>query len=101
MNEVDLKPVDLGLELRQRIQPRLARAPIVVFRPIARERLKRGELHTLRPIGDQLLAGPAGGVDAAAKVCERLVREADLEGANIGMRHDRWWWGHAGFGRDA
>jgi hypothetical protein len=35
---MDVHPVDLGRELRQRIQPRLALAPVVPGRPVAGER---------------------------------------------------------------
>ena len=37
VNEVDVEPVDLGDELRQGVQPGLARAPVVVGHPVARE----------------------------------------------------------------
>ena len=48
VDEVDLHAVDLGRELRQRVQLRLGLAPVVLGRPVARERLKRRRLHTLR-----------------------------------------------------
>ena len=55
VDEVDLDPVDLGRELRQRVEPRLALAPVVVGRPVAGELLQRRQLHALRPIRDELL----------------------------------------------
>ena len=39
VDEVNVEPVDLGDELRQGVQLRLALAPVVVRRPIARELL--------------------------------------------------------------
>ena len=48
VDEMDVEPVDLGDELRQRVQPRLDLAPVVVGRPVARELLHRRELHALR-----------------------------------------------------
>ena len=48
VNEVNVQPIDLGDEIRQRIQPRLDLAPVVLGRPIARERLSRRELYALR-----------------------------------------------------
>ena len=48
VNEVNVQPIDLGDELRQGVQPRLALAPVVFRRPIARELLNRRELHALR-----------------------------------------------------
>ena len=60
VDEVDVQPIDVGDELRQGVQPRLALAPVVVGRPIARELSHRREPHALRLIGDQFLFGPAG-----------------------------------------
>ena len=48
VNEVNVQPIDLGDELRQGVQFRLALAPVVFRRPIARELLNRRELHALR-----------------------------------------------------
>jgi hypothetical protein len=42
MDEMNLEPIDLGDELRQRVQARLASAPIVFSGPIAGELLNRG-----------------------------------------------------------
>ena len=41
VDEVDVEPVDLGDELRQGVELRLALAPVVVRRPVAREVLER------------------------------------------------------------
>ena len=37
VDEVDVEAVDLGHELRERVQPRLARAPVVLGLPVAGE----------------------------------------------------------------
>ena len=58
VDEVDVEPVDLGDELRQGVQFRLALAPVVICRPIAREFLHRRERHALGLIRDRLLLGP-------------------------------------------
>ena len=58
------------LNCGKRVQPRLARAPVVVGRPVPRERLHRRQLHALRAIVDQLLGGPPHGGDAAAQVLQ-------------------------------
>ena len=81
VDEVDLDPVDLGHELRQRVQSRLAPAPVVVAHPVVRERLQRRQLHALRPICDELFGGPARRGDAAAQLSELLLRNVDLERA--------------------
>ena len=80
VNEVNAQPIDLGHVLRQRVQPRLALAPIVIFGPIARELLHRRELHTLRIILDRFPLRPLRRVDAPAEVDELLFRNIDVEG---------------------
>jgi len=51
VNEMNVDPVDLGDEVRQGFQLRLALAPIVLCRPIPREFLNRRQLHALGLIG--------------------------------------------------
>src|SRR5262245_59207005 len=82
MDEVDVHPVDLGLELRQRVQPRLDPPEVVVGAPVAREFPQRRQLHALRPIGDELLAGPAYRRETAAEVGQVLFGYVDLERAD-------------------
>ena len=96
MDEVDVQPVDLGLELRQRVQSRLAPAPVVLGRPVAREVLYRRQLHTLRPIGDQFPGRPARRIDAAAQLVDLALRYFDperpdraLRARSRGVAHDR------------
>jgi hypothetical protein len=73
VDEVDVQPVDLGRELRQRVQSRLALAPVVVRRPVARQRLHRGELHALRPVVDELAGRPARRFDTTKQLNELLL----------------------------
>jgi len=47
--------------------------------PVARELSKRGQLHALRPVGDELPGGPARVSDALPEVGDRLVRHIDPE----------------------
>ena len=82
VDEVDVEPVDLGHEVRQGVQLRLAPAPVVVGRPVARELLHRRERHALRVVGDRLALGPPGRGDAPAQLGELRLIEADLERAN-------------------
>ena len=79
VDEVDVHPVDVGLELRQAVQFRLAPAPVVVGRPVARQLLQHRLLHALRSVGDQLLAGPGRRGDAAAKAGDRFLGHIDRE----------------------
>jgi len=57
MNEMNVEPIDLGDELREGVQSRLALAPIVFGRPVARELSNRRELHALRRIRDRSRSG--------------------------------------------
>ena len=82
VNEMDVHPVDLGHELRQGVELRLALAPVVVRRPVVRELLHRRQLDALRLVRDGFLLGPARGGDAAIQVGERLVREVNVKGAD-------------------
>src|SRR5690348_6198848 len=79
MDEVNVQPVDLSLELRKRVQSRLATAPVVLGRPVAREVLYRRQLHTLRSIADEFPGRPAGRIDAAAQLVELALRYFDSE----------------------
>ena len=83
VDEVDLHAVDLGRELRQRVQLRLGLAPVVLGRPVARERLKRRRLHTLRAVVDELLAGPARRSDAPTQLGKLLFRDLDVERTDV------------------
>ena len=85
VDEVDVQPVDLGLELRQRVQSRFAPAPVVLGRPVAGELLDRRQLHALGPIGDELLGRPASRLDAAAQLFDLALRDVDSERADLGL----------------
>jgi hypothetical protein len=92
LDEVDVNAVDLGLELRQRVQPRLAPSPIVLGRPVARECLQSRQLYALRPICDELLAGEADRGDAPTQVLQCLVGDVDMEGPDCcGARRRLGW----------
>src|SRR5262245_16931241 len=83
VDEVDVEPVDLGDEVRQGLESRLALAPVVIGPPIARELLRRRKLDALRGVRDVLLIGPPVRVDAPAQVRELRVRnDAHLKRTN-------------------
>ena len=66
------------------VQPRLALAPVVLRRPIAREGLHRRELHALRCVRDRFPFGPPGRVDAPAQFEQFRFRNIHLKRANRG-----------------
>jgi hypothetical protein len=67
VNEMNVQPIDLGYELRQCIQFRLALAPIVICPSITRDLLNRCELDALRFICDRLPVGPPCRLYASAQ----------------------------------
>jgi hypothetical protein len=57
---MDVEPIDLGHELRQRVQRCLDLPPVIIGLPVADELLELRELHALGLIGDSLPVGPSG-----------------------------------------
>jgi len=89
VDEVDVQPVDLGHELRQRVQLRLAPAPVVVGGPVAGELLDRGQLHALRPVPDEFSRGPARRGDAPPQAGDRFPGHVDPEWPDVSfVRHN-------------
>ena len=85
VNEVDIQPVDLGDELGMSVQLRLAPPPVVIGRPIPRERLNKGELHALRRIGDGFLLRESCRRDAPAHFVEFRFWSLEAKWANRGL----------------
>ena len=81
VDEVDVDPVDLGDEMRQRREALFEGAPVVVGGPVARQRLDDVELHALG--GIDLPLGPSGRGDAAAQVGELVFRDVERERADV------------------
>ncbi len=81
VHEVDVQPIDLGDELRLRVQPRLDLAPVIFGRPVAREFLNRRRRHALREIRDRFLFGPSRCVDPLAQLRQFGFRNVYLKRA--------------------
>ena len=79
VNEMDVEAIDLGDEVRQGLQLLLALAPVVLFRPVAREGLHRRESWALRVILDGLPLGEARGGDTRPQVLEVRLGRLDRE----------------------
>ncbi len=82
VNEMNVQPIDLGDELRQGVQFCLTLAPVVICHPVVREFLHGRELHALRLIANGFLLRPSCCLNPAAKVGERLIREAHTKRTN-------------------
>ena len=85
VDEMNVEPVDLGDEIRQGVDLRLAFAPIVLVRPILRELLHRRELHALRCVRDLFALRPFGCRDAIAQVDEVGLRGLEMKRTNSGV----------------
>ena len=70
------------MKFGQGVQPRLALAPVVLGRPVAREVLHERERHALRVVLDGLLLGPARRGDARPQVLEIRLGDLDRERAD-------------------
>jgi len=57
--EDDVQPVDYRLELRQRVQPRLGRPPVIAVGPVTAKVPQVRKRHTLEPVGNELRLGLA------------------------------------------
>ena len=79
---MNVQPVDLGDELRQGVQFCLDLAPVILCRPIARQRLNRRELYALGCICNRLSFRPLRCVDAPAQFGEFRFRNIHLKRAN-------------------
>ena len=79
MDEVNVQPVDIGLELRQAVQLRLAAMHVVIRGPVSGEFLNRLELNALGVIRDGLLVWPPSIGDAVPEGLELLLGCLDGE----------------------
>ena len=82
VDEMNVKPVDLGHELRQRVQLGFCRAPVVLLAPVVCQLLHHRQRHALRVIGHRLALGPSRCAYAPAQVVERVLWKIDAERAN-------------------
>ena len=82
---MNVEAVDLGEEIGVRVQLRLDLAPVVIGRPIPRERLNEGELHALRKVGDGFLLREPCRRDAPAQFGEFRFRHLEPKRTNRGL----------------
>ena len=83
VNEMNVQPVDLGDELRQGVQFRLA--PCASRSPSPSSRASFCIVASCTPcdaIGDRFPLGPSGRGDAPAQLGELRFRNVDVEGAD-------------------
>src|ERR1700688_1109610 len=86
VNEMNVQPIDIGHELRQGIYFCLDLAPVVLCRPIARQRLHRRELYSLGCICHRFSFRPPRGVDPPAELNQLSFRNnINAKWANSGL----------------
>ena len=83
MKEVDIQPVDLGLELAQRVQACLTAAPVVFDPPIGDQFAQHRQLRALRPVGHGFLFGPTDPVEAVRQRYQLIFGDGQGKGANV------------------
>ena len=77
VQEVDLEPVERRAELRQRVQPCLGSAPVVLLGPVSAQVLQVGERDALRPVCDGLPFWPSGSGEARLEVVQVSLGDRD------------------------
>ncbi|MGY3587710.1 hypothetical protein ACVIF9_006387 [Bradyrhizobium sp. USDA 4350] len=85
MDEVDVEPVDLGGELAESIELRLALPPIIGLGPIAADILDPLQWRALAPVVDQFGFRPAGPAQPGAEILKNIVADGDAKRTDGGI----------------
>src|SRR3974390_3410774 len=88
MNEVDVDPVDVGLELLELIESPLLCAPIVLVAPVSDDLLQVGKVGAVGPTGAIELVGEARTGESLVQIGQHGVWHVDPEGHDCRLR--RW-----------
>ena len=81
MQEVDLQAVELGVELRYRVQLGLRPPPVIHLAPVRAHLLEIVQGNALRPVIDGLALRPAGPRYPLAQIVQGWTREPRSETA--------------------
>jgi hypothetical protein len=88
MQEVHALPVDLGDELRERVQSRFLGAPVKPLAPVADEVAGVAERHAVRPPGVRQLVRPAHVRETLLQVVEIGLWDLGVKWHGLGGRHE-------------
>src|SRR5271156_2376118 len=80
---MDPEPLNGRPELREAIEPRLARAPVVFLQPVFGDLLRVCERQPLRPVVDALALGPSRLAKAPLEIVELRIGRRYPEGFDI------------------
>ena len=83
MQEMDVQAVDLGPELRERVEARLARTPVVARQPVVAQGLHVAERAALRPVVDGRRLSPPRLAEPPAKVVQVGFGDFDPERGDL------------------
>ena len=83
MDKVDGQPVDLRPELRQPVQPRLGRPPVIPLSPVLAQLAQVIQRHPLRPVGHRLPLRPARLPQPPSQVGQLSLGDLDPERDNL------------------
>src|SRR5262245_23214950 len=83
---MDVDAVDGGRELREAIEARFGRAPVVLLGPVRADLLPVGEGYALRPIAQRLRVRPACRAQTSLQIDELILRDVDAERSNVAHR---------------
>ncbi len=89
VNEVDRLPVDSGAEVRQIVEPRFLRAPVIIVAPVRDELAQVVDRDPVLPAGFVDLVGETGPRETVAQVVEVVVVDVDPESLHR-VRHCDW-----------
>src|SRR5712692_9733935 len=79
MQEIDADAIQVGVKLRESVEPGFDSATVVIARPIFADILHVLERNPLRRIRNGLRVGPAGGAHALFQILEIRVADLNLE----------------------
>src|ERR1700733_5005597 len=82
LDEMNVETIDLGYEIRQGVHFCFDLAPVILCRPIARERLDRRELYSLGCICNRFALRPLCRVDAPAQFDQFRFRNIYMKRTN-------------------
>src|SRR6266851_1701411 len=93
MQKVDADAIQVGVELRESVEPGFDSAPVVIARPIFADFLHVLEGNPLRQIRNGLQVGPARSAQALFQILEIRVAHMNLEPLDFiahGLRRQCW-----------
>ena len=93
VDEVDRHTIDLGAELRIRVDRAFLLAPVVTFDPVSHQFLEVGGVGAVLPAFVGEVVGPAGALETRVQIVEHLIGHIDAKWSHLAFSGD--FWAHA------